>query len=497
MSAGRHGGSRRVAVTSLAALVVAVLLVPVVGAQEAPNPSTPPPSTTTPSTVSTTAPVSIPPTPEVTVPGTSTTTRPGAGPASTVLPGVVRVPEGTPEDPPAPQPVPREQLIPPPIDLASLDAIVEGRRAVAVEAARAAADLANAEALEPVAARASALEAVEAEAPPLDAAVGAARAAERAAAVAVEQSRSRFGDLAAESYTTALSGGNAVINSTTEVLMDMDGYGDFLASTEYSGAAWRSVARELGSVRERLAEAEDATRAAIDARTDLEGRIGAARAQLEEATTAAQDVAARGEEAVAAASEMGEDMSFDGLGPTILGATIVGAEDLAAFSAQRGGAAPSIDLAALAQHFVAEGAAEGVRADIAWAQSILETGNFGYRGSMVSPSDHNYAGIGACDSCSSGFGYASPQMGARAQMQLLRTYADDNLTAATLANPPVGRAPERSSVRGCCDTWMELSGVWATGAGYGVKILTLYNDMLAFAAARQRGGDRGAATPGA
>lgn len=492
MSAGRHGGSRRVAVTSLAAFLAAVLLVPVVGAQEPPSPSTPPSSTTPPPAPSTSTPGPAPTSPETTVPGSSTTSPP-AGPTSTVLPGVVRVPEGTPEDPPAPRPVPREQLIPPPIDLASLDQIVEGRRAVAVEAARAAADLANAEALGPVTARASELTAVQAEAPPLDAAVGAARAAERAAAVAVEESRSKFGDLAAESYTTALSGGNAVINSTTEVLMDMDGYGDFVASTEYSGAAWRSVARELGSVRERLAEAEEATRAAIDARTELEGRIGAARARLEEATAAAQEVAARGEEAVAAAAEMGEDMSFDGLGPTILGATIIGAEDLAAFSAQRGGAAPSIDLAALAQHFVAEGAAEGVRADIAWAQSILETGNFGYRGSMVSPSDHNYAGIGACDSCSSGFGYASPQMGARAQMQLLRTYADDNLTTATLASPPVGRAPERSSVRGCCDTWMELSGVWATGAGYGVKILTLYNEMLAFAAARQRAGDRGAA----
>ena len=33
---------------------------------------------------------------------------------------------------------------------------------------------------------------------------------------------------------------------------------------------------------------------------------------------------------------------------------------------------------------------------------------------------------------------------------------------------------------------MELSGVWATGPGYGVKILTIYNEMLAFAAERQR-----------
>jgi hypothetical protein len=35
---------------------------------------------------------------------------------------------------------------------------------------------------------------------------------------------------------------------------------------------------------------------------------------------------------------------------------------------------------------------------------------------------------------------------------------------------------------------MALSGVWATGPGYGQKILTLYNEMLAFAVARSATG---------
>jgi hypothetical protein len=33
---------------------------------------------------------------------------------------------------------------------------------------------------------------------------------------------------------------------------------------------------------------------------------------------------------------------------------------------------------------------------------------------------------------------------------------------------------------------MELTGVWATADNYGVRILEIYNELLVFAAARQR-----------
>ena len=48
----------------------------------------------------------------------------------------------------------------------------------------------------------------------------------------------------------------------------------------------------------------------------------------------------------------------------------------------------------LATMFVEEGAREGVRGDIAFAQSIVETGYFGFSPS-VPPDTHNYSGIGA------------------------------------------------------------------------------------------------------
>ncbi|MEZ5239394.1 MAG: glucosaminidase domain-containing protein [Microthrixaceae bacterium] len=303
------------------------------------------------------------------------------------------------------------------------------------------------------------------------------------AAAELERAHARKSSLAVESYTLALSGSSPELAASSDLMADTDSYERFVRTTEYSGAAWRS----LGQGVER-AEGFWPTPRRQRRRRSATSRSCSVRSVPLGPSSTPPSRTPRGspprEEAIATAAATGDDLSVDGLGPTILGETLLSAEDLAAFSARRTGAAPSIDLLELARLFVFEGAAEGVRGDIAWAQSILETGNFGYKGSMVSTSDNNYAGIGACDSCSSGFTYGTPQLGVRAQMQLLHTYANDNLTSADLAFPPAGRPPERSSVRGCCDTWMELSGVWATGPGYGVKILTIYNEMLAFAAQR-------------
>lgn len=380
----------------------------------------------------------------------------------------------------------RDQLVPPPIDLTSLNQLLATKRAEAVDAARELADAANADAMAVAVDAKSTLDGLQAQVPALDRSVTTARSAERRASVALERARSRKADLAVESYTRALSGRSATMDASFDLLESSQNYERFVRTTEYSGAAWSSLDRGVSSAERSLEQAEAATQAAIDARQRLERRIGSAQSDLDSSVASAQTVAVRGEEAIAVAAATGADLAVEGLGPTILGETLLTPEDLAEFSARRSGAGASVDLLELARLFVLEGTAEGVRGDIAWAQSILETGNFGYKGSMVSTSDHNYAGIGACDSCASGFRYETPQLGVRAQMQLLHTYADDNLTTDRLAFPPVGRSPERSHVRGCCDTWMELSGVWATGPGYGVKILTIYNEMLAFAAQRQR-----------
>lgn len=256
--------------------------------------------------------------------------------------------------------------------------------------------------------------------------------------------------------------------------------------------------------------ATDAAQRAAKAERDAERAIGRASAAVDDAReslTTAQGELDRSQSALDATLVANKDMvtaaadvplppellvtgigtgdAIGPAGPPVMGTSLVPAEDLAVFVRAKGRPHPSVDIDELAELFIAEGALEGVAADIAWVQSIIETGWFGYRASMVLPSDNNYAGIGACDSCLRGFVFGTPRLGARAQMQLLRIYATPGLRSADLANPPVRTVPERLHVRGCCGTWMELSGVWATGPGYGIKILSLYNELLAFSATRR------------
>jgi hypothetical protein len=165
--------------------------------------------------------------------------------------------------------------------------------------------------------------------------------------------------------------------------------------------------------------------------------------------------------------------------PTVLGAPTLTMEEIVGWYQTKGvfGYAAGVDLQTLAGYYLFEGAAEGVRGDVAFAQAMVETGAF------TSPltRHNNFAGIGACDSCPTGFDFGSPQLGARAQMQLLHAYADKGLSILDLANPAVGSDPDHLSVRGCCPTWNKLTGTWATDPNYGPKIMTIYLSMLQYA----------------
>jgi hypothetical protein len=164
----------------------------------------------------------------------------------------------------------------------------------------------------------------------------------------------------------------------------------------------------------------------------------------------------------------------------VLGQSRLTPEQIASWFAKQGVTpAITIPITDLARIFVDEGNAQNVRGDIAFAQSVLETGWFRYRGSMVKPTDNNYSGLGACDSCSEGNRYASPTAGVRAQIQHLWAYADPEADPARVARPltdtrmhyvnPYGRAP----------TWESMgAGNWATDPGYSAKVLGLYAEML-------------------
>lgn len=143
----------------------------------------------------------------------------------------------------------------------------------------------------------------------------------------------------------------------------------------------------------------------------------------------------------------------------------------------------SVPIATLAQHFIDEGAREGIRGDVAFVQSILETGWFRFGGS-VPPTNNNFAGIGATDGGGVPAAFPDARTGVRAQIQHLRAYAD--ATATTCTVPPL-HAPcvdprfHLVTPKGKATTWNQMgNGNWATSTTYATKIFQLYRELLAY-----------------
>lgn len=110
-------------------------------------------------------------------------------------------------------------------------------------------------------------------------------------------------------------------------------------------------------------------------------------------------------------------------------------------------------------------AKEGVRGDIAFCQSLKETGNFAFKGD-VKYTQNNFAGIGATGGVS-GCSFSSIEEGILAQAQHLKTYA----TKDALNEPCVD--PRRTAwfintKGGTATHWENLSGTWAV-PGYDTK----------------------------
>jgi len=168
----------------------------------------------------------------------------------------------------------------------------------------------------------------------------------------------------------------------------------------------------------------------------------------------------------------------------VMGSSRVGAAGLVQWFSARspGGYAAGVDVGALATSFIEEGAAEGVRGDVAFLQSIVETGWFRFSG-QVPPSANNFAGIGA----TGGGTYATfpdARTGVRAQIQHLRAYADASATSCTvppLHYPCVDPRFHLVSPKGRAPTWNQMgNGNLATSTTYASTILNLYSQLLQF-----------------
>jgi hypothetical protein len=167
----------------------------------------------------------------------------------------------------------------------------------------------------------------------------------------------------------------------------------------------------------------------------------------------------------------------------ILGPSALSAQQLADWVKQSGHVPRiTVPIEELARDYIKEGEHAGVRGDVAFAQSILETYWFTFPGGgQLAGHDNNFAGIGACDSCKHGFTFPDARTGVRAQMQALRIYVDPDLTETTLKQPLVMPKMLNLGFRGKVQTWWDLWGTWATGAFYGQRVYDIYERMVTFA----------------
>lgn len=131
-------------------------------------------------------------------------------------------------------------------------------------------------------------------------------------------------------------------------------------------------------------------------------------------------------------------------------------------------------------YYISEGKAEGVRGDIAFAQSCLETGNFKFENTAVTLAQNNFCGMGVTSKGKTGNSFDTPQLGIRAQIQHLKAYASTEALVNACIDPRY-----RYVTKGSAE-YVEWLGQkenpngkgWATGKGYGEKIIRILNALI-------------------
>ena len=130
--------------------------------------------------------------------------------------------------------------------------------------------------------------------------------------------------------------------------------------------------------------------------------------------------------------------------------------------------------------YLSEGKAEGIRGDIAFAQSCLETGNFTFVGSAVTLDQNNFCGMGVLRNGWKGNRFNTPQIGIRAQIQHLKAYANKEPLKQKCVDPRFEYV-----TRGCIP-YIDILGIqenpkkqgWSAGKNYGPQILNILNNIL-------------------
>jgi hypothetical protein len=291
----------------------------------------------------------------------------------------------------------------------------------------------------------------------------------------LEKSRKKLRAAAASAYIHAGSGQLMAAFST---LMNTNSAVDAAAKVHVMGtygtnekhalddfiALKKQVDRELGIISDRADKADRALKSATKLAHDLRLQIGDAKTKLMGSLDGINKFHAAATSALS----------------PILGPSRLTAKQMAGYVMANGGRPRiTVPLEELAQDYLDEGIRTGVRGDVAFAQSILETGSFANPGSAAT--DNNFAGIGWCDSCAHGYNFADARTGVRAQLQLLRIYVDPNFPDDNYKDEILLKGTLKLGFRGKVQTWWDLWGTWATGALYGQHLYDIYERMVAYA----------------
>lgn len=127
-----------------------------------------------------------------------------------------------------------------------------------------------------------------------------------------------------------------------------------------------------------------------------------------------------------------------------------------------------------------EAEAEGVKAEVLFAQVMLETGGLAFGGD-VSADQCNFGGIGATGNGVAGDTFADVRTGLRAQTQHLKAYASKEPLKQACVDPRFQYVS-----RGCAPyiEWLAIPANpygkgWAADAAYGIKLLAIISTMKA------------------
>lgn len=173
----------------------------------------------------------------------------------------------------------------------------------------------------------------------------------------------------------------------------------------------------------------------------------------------------------------------------IMGESSIQVEQMVAFFNTNGANYPSEELGSggapdietFCQIYYDEAVAEGVRPEVAFAQTMKETGWLQYGGD-ASIAQFNFAGLGTTGGGVPGNSYADVRTGVRAQIQHLKAYATDQSLSQECVDD------RYTYVTKGCAPFVEWLGQnenpegygWATGLNYGYDIVDMIHTMRSF-----------------